>query len=123
MANESRFRLRRTGQGFYAACALRLTLGLAAGAPLARWAAAVDFDREVAAILASRCVGCHRPEKTKGGYQLHTLAALMKPGRSREAPIVAGRPEASLLIRLIESTDSEERMPQDGEPLAPGEIR
>lgn len=84
--------------------------------------APVDFGREIAPLLVARCVTCHQPEKSKGGYQLHTLAALKTPGRSKDAPIVAGRPGDSLLVRLLQESDPEERMPQKGDPLTTSEI-
>lgn len=105
--------------------ALVLSAGLAVASGDGRAAApaaTAEFERDIAPVLAARCVECHRPEKAKGGYQLHTWAALMKPGRSGDPPIVAGRPEASLLVRLLEAPDPDDRMPQKAEPLGQREI-
>src|SRR5262245_16758643 len=57
----------------------------------------VNFVKEVAPILAAKCVACHQPSKTKGGYQLHTFGAFMTAGRSKESPVVAGDPKKSHL--------------------------
>jgi len=32
--------------------------------------AQVDFEREIAPILAAKCLPCHGPEKQKSGYRL-----------------------------------------------------
>jgi WD40 repeat protein len=101
----------------------RSILILAVAGGLTNAQEAVEFDRDVAPILITRCLTCHRPEKSKGDYRMHTFSALLKPGRSGESPIVAGRPDASPLVRLLEAPDPDDRMPQDGEPLTPAEIR
>jgi WD40 repeat protein len=77
----------------------------------------VSFSKAIAPLLQQKCVTCHGPEKTKGGYQLHTFAALMKPGESKEAPVVAGEPARSHLFQLITAKDADDRMPQKDDPL------
>lgn len=83
---------------------------------------AVNFARDIAPILAAKCVTCHQPGKAKGGYELHTYAAFMTPGRSKEPPVVSGRPEKSPLIQLLLAKDPDDRMPQDDDPLPPPQI-
>jgi hypothetical protein len=84
--------------------------------------ARVSFSKEVAPILQHKCVTCHGPEKTKGGYQLHAFAVLMKAGESKEAPIVPGEPARSHLLSLLTAKDSDDRMPQKDDPLAGAQI-
>lgn len=75
------------------------------------------FSGEVAAILNDHCVACHGAKKTEGGYRLDSYQQLMEPGDSAEAPIVAGEPDASLLVQRIMESDPSQRMPPDGEAL------
>lgn len=82
----------------------------------------VSFSKDIAPLLQQKCVTCHGPEKTKGGYQLHTFAALMKPGESKEAPVVAGAPARSHLLQLLTARDPDDRMPQKDDPLPPPQI-
>jgi hypothetical protein len=92
------------------------------GAEPAAGVARVSFSKEVAPILHQKCVICHGPEKTKGGYQLHAFAVLMKAGESKETPIVPGEPARSHLLSLLTTKDSDDRMPQKDDPLAGAQI-
>jgi WD40 repeat protein len=85
-------------------------------------AAPVSFSKEVAPFLVAKCLACHNSDKAKGRYRLHTFEALMQAGASKEVPVVAGKPEQSLLFRLVISTDEDERMPQSDEPLAAEQV-
>ncbi len=51
-------------------------------------------------LLEAHCVKCHGGEKTKGGLDLVTRAALLRGGESGRA-VVPGKPDASLLVRMI----------------------
>lgn len=97
---------------------------LLAGAWLASAAAAepVSFSRDVAPVLHKRCVGCHGAAEPKGGYRLHTYEALLKPGESGDAAVVAGKADESTLYKLVSSTDADERMPREGDPLSAAQL-
>jgi mono/diheme cytochrome c family protein len=82
----------------------------------------VSFSKDIAPLLQQKCATCHGPGKTKGGYQLHTFAALMKPGESKEAPVLASEPTRSRLFQLITAKDADDRMPQKDDPLPPPQI-
>jgi WD40 repeat protein len=82
----------------------------------------VSFSKEIAPILLKRCVGCHGPSEPKGEYRLHSYEALLKPGASGEPSITAGKPDQSELYRLISSSDADERMPREGDPLTIDQI-
>src|SRR5689334_18171856 len=80
-----------------------------ATAPLATHAAdaPVSFKRDVAPILVKQCQGCHNAEKNKAQYRVDTFERLMRPGKSKDAPIKAGRPKDSPLYRLITTADDD----------------
>lgn len=82
----------------------------------------ISFTRDIAPILAKKCVTCHGPEKAKGNYQLHNFAALLKPGASQAAAVTPGQPTKSELFRLLVTTDADDRMPQKDDPLPKAQI-
>jgi WD40 repeat protein len=94
---------------------LTILLGEAA---IAAGAEPVSFSKDIAPILLKRCLGCHGPNEPKGQYRLHNYDLLLKAGESGEAAVVPGKPDKSELFRLISSTDADERMPREGDPLS-----
>ncbi|NBV24238.1 MAG: hypothetical protein EBS05_20265 [Proteobacteria bacterium] len=82
----------------------------------------VSFTKDVAPILAKKCVTCHGPEKAKGNYQLHNFETLMKPGASKTAPVTPGQPAKSEFFRLLITTDADDRMPQKDDPLPKAQL-
>ena len=66
------------------------------------WAAdPPDFDRNVAPILAGRCLDCHSGPEPKGGLDLSTAKAAAKGGDSGESAYVARQPDKSPLWQRI----------------------
>ena len=82
----------------------------------------VSFIKQIAPILMTRCAGCHGPKKAEGGYRAHTFEFLTTAGDSETPPIVAGQPEASLLLQRVAEQDVDLRMPQDDDPLSPTDV-
>ncbi|WP_246146389.1 DUF1553 domain-containing protein [Rubripirellula lacrimiformis] len=78
----------------------------------------VDFESQIAPILAEHCLGCHSPNIKKGELSLATADDIhdlqyVHPGK-------AG---SSRLLEVISSVDgAEPEMPMDGEPLADDSI-
>src|SRR5262245_53357062 len=83
--------------------------------PAAEPAGEVSFVRDVAPILVKNCLACHGAQEPKGDYQLHTFEPL-------SAAVTAGEPDDSELLRLMESTEADERMPKDADPLPAEQI-
>jgi len=84
---------------------------------------AVSFSKDIAPLLQAKCVTCHNAEKSKGGYRLHTFAELLKPGESKDAPVVPGDPAKSRLHQLLVTTDADDRMPQKDDPLPSAQVQ
>src|SRR4029453_4129098 len=82
----------------------------------------VSFTNEIPPIFLQKCQTCHGPEKSKGGYRLHTFELLMKGGESKEPAITPGFPEKSKLFALITAKDEDDRMPQKDDPLPATQI-
>ena len=89
-----------------------LCLGASSGA-----AEPVSFKRDIAPILQAKCVTCHGPDKVKGRYRVDSFEHLVEPGSSDYAAVTPGKPVDSLLFELVATDDSDDRMPQDADPL------
>lgn len=84
-------------------------------------AAKVDFSRDIRPIFARNCHQCHGPDKHEGGLRLDMKSRAVQGGDSGPA-IVAGRPDESLLLRLVSGSDPDRVMPPKGDRLTAGEI-
>jgi hypothetical protein len=78
----------------------------------------VDFVRDVQPIFAKHCYACHGESKQKAGLRLDqrpdtALTRIVKPGKSAD----------SRLVHLVSGTDPDLRMPPDGQPLSPDQVR
>jgi Planctomycete cytochrome C/Leucine Rich repeat len=82
----------------------------------------VDFAKDVKPILESTCIRCHGPEKVKGKLRLDTREGFVKG--SENGPIfVAGKADESKMYKLVnQPKSSEDRMPNEGEPLTKAQI-
>lgn len=59
-----------------------------------------DFDRQVAPILASRCLSCHGADTPHGELRMDTRDNLLQGGESGPAA-VPGQPDQSLLLQRV----------------------
>ena len=73
---------------------------------------AAGFERRVAAILSQNCLECHDSATREGGLDLSRKDRALAGG-DQGPPLVAGRPEESLLWTLVES----DAMPHERPPL------
>lgn len=76
-------------------------------------AAPPDFNRQVRPILAQYCFACHGPDEKgrEAGLRLDTRDGALAALDSGQHAIVAGKPDASELLRRVHSTDDDVRMP------------
>ncbi|OYW09178.1 MAG: hypothetical protein B7X34_07265, partial [Acidobacteriia bacterium 12-62-4] len=100
---------------------LLLILGSAAFLP-----AAEDiefFESKIRPVLAARCYGCHssKLKQAEGGLYLDSLEATRKGGRSGVPAVVPGKPQESLLIKVIQGTHKDLKMPP-GQPLPKNQV-
>jgi hypothetical protein len=73
----------------------------------------VDFEKDVAVILETRCLSCHNEAQAGGDLRLDTREHV-------EAVISPDMPESSLLLQQISGDEPE--MPKDGSPLSQAEV-
>ena len=111
-------RMRSTSPLFLAATAL--AIGIAPSTASAE----VDYLREVKPILQKRCYACHGVLKQQSNLRLDTVVSMRKGGESGDDVIVPGKPDESLLYRVV-SGSAGFRMPpeNEGSPLEPDELK
>lgn len=80
----------------------------------------LGFEKNVAPILANKCVECHSDEP-KGGLRLDTFEGLEKGGRNG-VPVTPGNAEESLLVQRLVTQNEQLRMPKDGAQLTEKEV-
>src|SRR5258705_12652302 len=76
-------------------------LALAAEAPKP-----ISNQKDVLPILTASCIGCHSPEKKKGGLDMSSFAALAKGGKEGVA-FVALQPDKSKMIAMVSGPEPE----------------
>lgn len=81
-----------------------------------------NFERDVRPVLEGHCIKCHGPDKQQGSLRLDHRASMLRPADSGSRPVVPNRPAESELIRRVESSDPDERMPPNDHPLGREQI-
>src|SRR5689334_12475250 len=67
------------------------------------------FKTEILPVLEKNCVACHNPQRKMAKLDLSTFTGMME-GSSSGPVIAPGKPERSLMWKMIES----DQMPQGG---------
>ncbi len=75
----------------------------------------VDFARDIQPVLNRSCAGCHSGARPKGGYMVTDRAAVVRGGARGEPVVVPGRPEASLLLKVVQDRVDDLEMPPLGQ--------
>ena len=81
----------------------------------------IDFKRDIAPILESRCWSCHG-EDEESGLRLDRRPNMIRGGDSGLPTIVPGEPERSYLLDVINHVDEDMAMPPDEDKLPAEEI-
>ena len=71
------------------------------------------FEKNIRPVLAAKCYGCHNSasKAPMGGLTVDTRDGLRRGGKSGAPAVVPGKPEDSLLLRAIEHTTKDLKMP------------
>lgn len=81
----------------------------------------IDFERDIAPIIASRCLRCHGAEKVESNYRIDSRAEAIEGGVNGAA-IVPGDSANSLLVLLVAGAPGYVPMPNEGERLSAAEV-
>jgi len=84
-------------------------------------ARAVDFHKDILAILSNSCAKCHAGGKQKGGFSIDTRESLIKGGESGAA-VVPGKSAESRLIALVGGLEPDAIMPAQGPRLSAEQV-
>lgn len=87
----------------------------------APFAGEIDFGRDIAPILDSKCVKCHGKGKKKGGFNLDSRKNILQEADSGPA-IQLGNSAESHLVQLVAGVDPDNVMPQKGSRLTEKEV-
>ncbi len=95
----------------------------ASGAIAADPAGIAFFEQKIRPIFVEHCYECHseRAKKVKGGLLLDSRAGWQMGGDSGAAVLVPGRPDESLLIRVVRHLEDDLAMPPE-KPQLPAAI-
>jgi len=81
----------------------------------------IDFAHEVVPILRKQCASCHSGDQKKGGFSFNTREALLT-GSESGSIVEPGHSQTSRLLELIQASDANDRMPPEGDRLAPKDV-
>src|SRR5437588_4701527 len=84
-------------------------------------AGAVRFDRDIRPIL-DRCLNCHGAGRARAGLRLDSREAAIARLESGNQAVVPGHPEQSELLRRVNASNVDKRMPLKKEPLRPDQV-
>ncbi len=82
----------------------------------------VDFAGQIQPILARKCYSCHGPDLQEGGLRFDNRETVVGEAESGKPALVAGKADASELLRRVTSDIEDERMPPEGKRLSESEI-
>ena len=84
---------------------------------------AMLYSDLVARIIQKKCIGCHGPDKQKGGLRLDSPEGITKGGKDGKV-LVSGSPEESELIKriLLPVEDEDHMPPKEKNQLSENEI-
>lgn len=99
-----------------------LPLSLAFGESSALGDEAVDYEKQIKPLLKGHCVTCHGALRQRASLRLDTVAMMLKGGESGPA-VDPSHADKSRIIARVSAENKDERMPPDGEPLTPDEIK
>ena len=91
---------------------LRVLLGLVAVSAISSADSREQFESKVRPLLAKNCFACHR-QSAMGGLRLDSRAAILKGGNNGPA-LTPGKPDDSLLMKVVDQTHDRLKMPPSG---------
>ncbi len=82
----------------------------------------IDFKQQILPLLKESCFECHGAEKQKGKLRLDQRSAAFAGGRNGSIIVPGKATESEVYKRILLPKGDEDRMPNEGEPLAKEKI-
>jgi Protein of unknown function (DUF1553)/Protein of unknown function (DUF1549)/Planctomycete cytochrome C len=82
----------------------------------------LSFEEKIGPLLNQNCLACHNESNRSSGLSVATKADLLAGGARRGAPIQPGKPDESVLLKVLWG-QLEPRMPMGGTPLSEDKIQ
>lgn len=82
----------------------------------------IDFNTQIKPLLNQKCIVCHGGVKRQGDFSLLFRPDALANNKSGKPAIVPFDPDGSEMIKRLNETDPEERMPYKHPPLSKEEI-
>ena len=82
------------------------------------------FEKHIRPVLATRCYGCHnsKAKVAQGNLFADSKEGLLRGGKSGVPAVVPGKPDESLLIKVIQGSHKDLKMPP-GKPLPAEQVQ
>ena len=84
-------------------------------------AAKISYARQIKPILTDNCDECHSADEHKGGFEITTVAQLIKGGKKAAPAIIPGKPDESPLVQYLRG-QKEPQMPKGNPALTEDEL-
>jgi hypothetical protein len=62
----------------------------------------ISFSKHVQPFLNTYCGNCHKGPGSKAGINLESFASIMRGGKNKQPMLIAGEPDKSNLVRVVE---------------------
>src|ERR1041385_2832347 len=84
-------------------------------------AAKVSYVRQIKPLLAETCDECHSSDEHKGGFEITSVATLIKGGKKASPAIIPGKPDESPFVQYLRG-QREPQMPKGNPAITEDEL-
>jgi mono/diheme cytochrome c family protein len=84
-------------------------------------AAKISYAQRIKPLLDETCDECHSADEHKGGFQITSVAALIKGGKKASPAIIPGKPDESPLVQYLRG-QREPQMPKGNPAITEDEL-
>ena len=82
----------------------------------------IDYTRQIKPLLNQHCADCHGIDLQEGGFRVDT-GGLVVRGGDRGVSVVAGKPDESLILKVLQGEGEIPQMPLESDPLTDTQIK
>jgi mono/diheme cytochrome c family protein len=84
-------------------------------------AAKISYARQIKPLLTETCDECHSSDEHKGGFEITSVATLIKGGKKASPAIIPGKPDDSPLVQYLRG-QREPQMPKGNPAVTEDEL-